>query len=43
MNIVFKAKGYAKYVDGTVTVNDVPPDQKSLWEEEDGNAKLLIG
>ena len=42
IRILFKAKDLWKYVDGTITVQDVPDDQVDLWKEEDAKAQLYI-
>ncbi|KAK3920666.1 Retrovirus-related Pol polyprotein from transposon TNT 1-94 [Frankliniella fusca] len=42
MKILFVAKQLLKFVDGSVTVDDVPEEQIPLWKEEDAKAKLYI-
>ncbi|KAK3912024.1 Copia protein [Frankliniella fusca] len=42
IKILFEAKQLLKFVDGSVTVNDVPEEQIPLWKEEDAKAKLYI-
>lgn len=42
IKILFEAKDLLKFVDGTVTLDEVPVDQHDDWREEDAKAKLYI-
>lgn len=40
--ILFEAHDLLRYVDGNVTIDDVPPDQIDLWKNNDASAKLYF-
>ena len=42
IKIAFDAEDLMRFVDGTIPVDRVPPDQISLWHTKDAEAKLYI-